>query len=395
MRQFFIPLVMGICITMISPSAVWATCPSEVDLEQSTMQSDVVAYGKVVALTPVGESHWDAEIEVQRAYKGKPRAGSTITVRSSQSEHEEVDFQVDRAVMVYASKGESGKLETTRCLGSKSMKEAPLVAETASFFAIPPGNARLEIKARRASAVFVGEVTAAGHGYAGRWDGVMLDVKVTDGIKGVKRNAKLKIRLDEDSCGDGKKLNLLSDDDLLAGDARAPYEVKKRYLFYTFDESPHQVLLCHENMQPEGAAREDLGLLKTMCKKGRCQSGHDEVGKMRLGVKQKVEQYTKTSLQRCAAELPLFGSKGSITDLTLKVRVRPGGKVDLLNVASRGTLEEGLLYDALGQCMERELGEWAFDAVEGRPELEAAVTLQMKEGKGPRYEYSEVIMSER
>ncbi len=321
------PFILGaICASCLlcAPLLATAKCPGETNLEQSTLESEVIVHGKVVALTPVGEKYWDAEIEVSKSYKGKYREEDTVMVRSPQGDLE-VDFQVDQSVMVYASKGGEGKLETTRCLGSKSMKEAPLAAEMSSFFAVPPGKAPIEFKAKRASAIFVGEVTAAGRGFAGRWEGVMLKVKVKDSIKGAKRNATVRVRLDEDTCGGGKKRNLLSDDDMLAGDAKAPYEVKKQYLFMTYDEAPYQVLLCHDNMQPKAAAEEDIKLLKTMCKKKRCQSGHDDVGKLRLGVKQSVEKKAQSGLKQCSKELPLYTKSGAITDLELRIRVRPDG----------------------------------------------------------------------
>jgi hypothetical protein len=393
-RATFLAGVAIFLTLMACPLLASAKCPKVVDPEQMSMNSDTIVYGKVVSLNALEGDRWHAEVEVHTSYKGKHKPDDTVDVYTAG--YTDIDFRLEQSVMVYANKGSGGKLETPKCANPKSLPEAPLAAETSSLFATPPGKAPLEIRARRASAIFVGEVTAAGKGFAGRWDGVILKVKVIDAIKGTKRNATVKIRLDEDSCGGGKRRNLLSDGDMLAGDAKAPYEVKKTYLFYTFDESPYQVLLCHDNMQPKAAASEDISMLKTMCKKKRCQSGHDVVGKLRLGVKQSVEKKSMASLKQCAAELPLYTKSGAITDLEVKVRVRPDGVTELLNVASSGTVEDGSVYDALGKCMERQIVQWDFEAKEGRPDLEAGVTLRMKESsRGPKYEDVSVLLSGR
>ncbi len=368
-----------------------AKCPGKIDLEQTTLQSDAVVFGKVAELEPEGETTWRAELEVEKTYKGKIKEGSTIEVSSPQGE-DEVDWQAGQQVIVYLNKS-TGSWATSKCVGSKPVEVQPLAAETSKFFPVKPADAPLELKARRASAIFTGEVVAAGRGYAGRWDGVMIEVKVKDAIKGTKRNKKIKLRLDEDSCSGGKKRNLLSDDDLLAGDLEAPFKEKESYLFFAYDEAPHQVMLCHENMAPLASASDDVSMLKTMCKKGRCQSGHDAVTSLRKKIKAGVESNTINSLKTCAKQFPLYSKDGAITDLSLHVRIQPAGKVELLNVESKGTLQDGSLYGKLGQCMQQQLEQWSIYEQDGRPDLEAKVELQMKEAsRGPKVERSDVLL---
>lgn len=388
--------LVGAFSAILAPSQANAQCAGKIDLENATLQSEAVVYGKITALEPHGETHWVATIDVLKPFKGKVRKESTIEVSAPMGEGE-LEWQVEQSVMLYMKKNSDGGWATSSCDGSKVVESEPLAAETNDFFPLPPADASLETRARRASAIFTGKVTAAGRGYAGRWDGVMIKVKVKDGIKGIKKNATVQLRLDGDSCNAGKKKrDLLSDVDLLQGDASSPFEVDKTYLFFAYDDMPYQVMLCHENMQDLGEAGENLRDLKKMCKRGGCDSGHDDLTSLRKTIKGGLEKSTVDSLESCAKKLPLYSSAGAITDLDLKVRLQPGGKVELLDVSSRGTLSDGQIYNALGACMQEQLGTWEVGEQAGRPDLEASIKLQMKEAsRGPTITSSEVILSGR
>lgn len=391
-------LTLGVFSTQafLSPSDSFAQCAGKIDLENATLQSEAVVYGKITALEPDGETRWIATIDVLKPFKGRLREATSIQVSAPMGEGE-LEWQVDQSVMLYMKKDSDGGWATSSCEGSKVVESEPLAAETEEFFPTPPADASLETRARRASAIFTGQITAAGNGYAGRWDGVFIKVKVKDPIKGVKKNATIQLMLDGDSCRTGKqKRDLLSDADLLQGDVSSPFEVEKTYLFFAYDEMPYQVMTCHENMQELGEADENLRDLKKMCKKGGCKSGHDDLTSLRKEIKKGLESSTVGSLKACARKLPLYSSAGAITDFELKVRLQPQGKAELLDVSSRGTLPDGKIYNALGSCMQEQLETWEVGEQNGRPDLEATIKLQMKEAsKGPNVTRAEVILSGR
>ena len=378
-------------------SEAWAECDSPADLEQATLQSEAVVYGEVIALKELkGGTRVEGTLQVERAYKGRYRRGDEITVSAPQEGSEAVEFQVGRSAIVYLN-GVGEALETSACLGSASLDQAPVAAETRDFFGTSPGDVPLEIKARRASAIFTGEIQAAGNGYAGRYDGVMLEVKVDRALKGARAKSTLKIRIDEESCGDQAKRDWLAEDAFLgAGEQAAPFELNASYLFYVYDEEPYQVLTCHDDLQPLAEAEEDLKRLATMCRKKRCESGHDRLTRARGELKRGVISRAETSLKRCAKELPLYSKEGAITDLSLSVRVKPDGGAELLDASSRGTLGDGGVYQELGECLAGQLPAWQLEEDLSRPDLKATVTLQMKDAaRGPSVVSAEATLSER
>ena len=76
----------------------------------------------------------------------------------------------------------------------------------------------------------------------------------------------------------------------------------------------------------------------------------------------------------------------------MQVRARSDGKVDMLDIRTRGTHEGGAMYDAAVECVAGKVALWGVPAFDGGA-LELDVLLRMKEGaRGPRFVRDEVTM---
>lgn len=384
------------CLTLLTlmlgaHASVMACECSAKTLDEATHEADEIFFGKVAAFDEVEGGDWAATFDVERAYKGKTRTkGSSVIQTREDAKACGVQFRIGSTYMVYASR-EGDTLKTSTCALTQKLKRAPIAPEVRGLAPVVPAQGALVGRVSQASMVFVGQVKEVGKGYAGSFDDVLMEVKVETSFKGARRGKTVVVRYDEKSCP-GKSRSLL-DDDVLHGTLKAPVEVGESYLFFTHGESPVAVAACHGNHVAVASA--PLDELKALCKGKTCEElgrGHAQAAKLRAAIGQKILSQAKISLDQCAGEAALYSSEGAITALDMQVRARSDGKVDMLDIRTRGTHEGGAMYDAAVECVAGKVALWGVPAFDGGA-LELDVLLRMKEGaRGPRFVRDEVTM---
>lgn len=371
-------------------SASACECKRASSIDQAVIDTPEIFFGTVERFEEREDGAWIATVKVSKNYKGRlARDGSEVEVKTGMNE--EVcgyDFRPNRSYLIFATV-EDDELTTSTCAYTEKLKEAPIGPAVRSLAMTPVGKGTVTERASRASGVFVGQVTDAGKGFAGRFHNAAIEVKVTTAFKGVKKGKKLTLRYDEDACTGGKKRSLLDDSDLGVGGGDVPFEKGKRYLFYTYGEDPAMVTPCHGNFVEEGVASEQLSELEKVCKGSRCEKlgeGYARASKLRGTLKAEADQKARVAIDRCAGKVPMYSSDGALTDVDLSIRALPDGKVELVNIQTSGTIADGSVYDAAVACIAGTLPEWVMTSFPGSP-VEIEMEIRIKDDRrGPKFE---------
>ena len=197
MRTYAAALALASASLLMGGSQAWACECKGASEELAMAEADAVFHGKITqAEDSEDSSSVTVTVDVGRAYKGKGvTSGSPVDVTTTADLKAcGVDFYVGRRYMIYASRRPDG-LHTTTCAKTRKVRKAPVAPGRTSVAPVLPGPGDPAKRASRATAVFVAEVTAVGKGFSVSHDSVPVKVRVTDPIKGVKKKAKLDLRL--------------------------------------------------------------------------------------------------------------------------------------------------------------------------------------------------------
>ena len=395
MRRLWMVVIMALAWSasmwaVDTASAEACQCKRASSIDQAVIDTPEIFFGTVEAFEERDDGAWIATVKVSKNYKGR-RASEGDEVEVKTGLNEEVcgfDFRPNRSYLIFATV-EDDELTTTTCAYTEKLKEAPIGPEVRSLAMKPVGKGSVTERASRASGVFVGQVTDAGKGFAGRFHNAAIEVKVTTAYKGVRKGKKLTLRYDEEACTGKKKRSLLDDSDLGLTDAEVPFEKGKRYLFFTYGEDPAMVTPCHGNFVEEGAASEQLSELKKVCKRGSCEKlgeGYARASKLRSKLKEEADQKVRVTIDRCAGKVPMYSEDGALTDVDLSIRALPGGKVELVNIQTSGSIADGAVYDSAVACIAETLPEWVMSSFPGEPvEIELEVRIK-DDRRGPKFE---------
>lgn len=383
------------CASLAAQRASACTCSERAaDLDEETARRGAIFYGAVTAFDELGPELWAATFKIDKSYKGKFKEGSVVTVMTGATPKQcGVDFRIGRKYIVYADE-QGGGLTTSTCSYTEKLADPPLAPEVRSLAPVPTGKGSVESRTRRAEDVVVVKITEAGRSFAGSWDAVIFEAKVTTSFKGTRAGKTLKIMYDQDACSGGKRRNLLAEDDMF-GEA-APFEEGKSYLLYTFDDEPTRVMPCHRNFEPLGDASAQIRELEVLCAGGACNKmgrGHKAVTKLRNGLRGAVASRAKSTIKTCAKKLPMYSKSGAITEVSLDVQLRADGKVALLGLSTSGTIASQTIYDKVSDCIAGAVSKWSVPEFPGEPVV-VAMKLQIADAKrGPKFERVKATLS--
>lgn len=390
--------LVGACASLaVAQDASACTCTERAaDLDEEVARRGVIFYGAVTAFDELSPELWAATFKIDKSYKGKFKEDAVVTVMTGATPKQcGVDFRIGRKFIVYADE-QGGGLKTSTCHYTEKLVDPPIAPEVRSLAPVPTGKGSVESRTRRAADVVVAKVTKAGRGFAGSWDAVIFEAKVSRSFKGTRAGKTLKIMYDEEACSGGKKRNLLAEDDMF-GEA-APFEEGKSYLIYTFDDDPTRVMPCHGNFEPLGAASAQVDELATLCAGGACNKmgqGHRAVTRLRNGLRGKAISQAKSTIKSCARKLPMYSKSGAITEVNLDVQLRPDGKVELLGLSTSGTIASQTIYDKASDCIAGGGSKWSVSEFPGLP-VTAAMKIQIADAKkGPKFERIKTTLSTR
>ncbi|MEM1347215.1 MAG: hypothetical protein AAGI01_01575 [Myxococcota bacterium] len=395
MRAWIAASVFTFATLSASSAACSCTCKPRTPLEHAE-RADVVVFGTVEAFepSPDAEREWSASVLAAKVYKGKIAAQEKFTVVTPLDTTKcGVHFRVGRTFMVYAAKRGDGKLLVTRCGGTERMREAPLAPGLDSIVAAPPGEGDIKARTERAGYVFVGEVTKVGRGFAGSFHKAEVQVRVTRVFKGAKRG-KMALRVNEHACTSGGSGRAFADLDLeVDAQDEAPVKAGDSYLFFAYDEQPHWIAPCHENILELREAAGALVALKSLCAKGACErmrTGFDEAKSMRRTLRKQLTRRAKSSIASCATQHELFGRGKALTELDWDVAVTPEGKLSLANISAIGTYRDAAFLDVALGCLEQSMAKWEVVEFTGSQIL-VKMNFSM-EARGSRPAYKDVVL---
>jgi hypothetical protein len=362
-------------------------CPEGVVRQgaQAEAASAVVFWGRLVAFEEETEGTWRATFEPERAYKGiEVKKGAEVDIMTPAPDLPcSAQLKLRKKFMVFATR-EGDKLVTSLCHGTEQAAAAPIAPGVTSILPTPPGPGPLEQRVARAQDVVVVEAVSVGKPFAGGWHNVAATFKVKKSYKG-KLKGKFTARFDERSCG-GKKRSLIDqlDDDAQADSA--PAEQGERYLMFTYGEEPPYVMLCHENFVALDGDDEAERALERLCKGSTCKAeatGAAAAAKVRRELRGALESSMRATLATCRKQSPFKIGDGVITDITLELQVLPEGKPRITNLQANGTIEGSEPYDALNDCLSKQVEAWTLPAFPG-DSVRAAWSIFMDDKGAPK-----------